>query len=299
MWAVVRCGWVAGAVGLLAASVVAPMRADERSLPIEAAVKAEESRMQLEELKMAFRKLMGDNAELQGEMAGKEQALKVLGESLAVAQGEAAALKRQLQAAQLRVATPDGTPPDLAARRQLADALTALKKSESERQRLADELARLNAVLEQALRGKDGLSAMQRAQALAQAERVKRAIASQQASAECSGTRERSVAVQAANAGAMTNAAPVMPPTAPSAPQPTLENGQVVNLNWSLQMAVINLGEVHGAKLGMPFAVIQGDRIVGRLKVVEVREKISGAVIERMDRDKPIQVGDRVRITKS
>lgn len=97
----------------------------------------------------------------------------------------------------------------------------------------------------------------------------------------------------------MTNAAPVMPPTAPSAPQPTLENGQVVNLNWSLQMAVINLGEVHGAKLGMPFAVIQGDRIVGRLKVVEVREKISGAVIERMDRDKPIQVGDRVRITKS
>ena len=52
-------------------------------------------------------------------------------------------------------------------------------------------------------------------------------------------------------------------------------------------------------RLGMPFAVIQGDRIVGRLKVVEVRKKISGAVIERMDRDKTIQVGDRVRITKS
>ena len=88
-------------------------------------------------------------------------------------------------------------------------------------------------------------------------------------------------------------------PVTGSAPQQTLESGQVVNLNWSLQMAVINLGEVHGVRLGMPFAVIQGDRIVGRLKVVEVRKKISGAVIETMDRSKPIQVGDRVRITKS
>ncbi|MBI5397671.1 MAG: hypothetical protein HZA91_20430 [Verrucomicrobia bacterium] len=275
---------MAGAVSLLAALIVAPMRADERSLPIEAAVQAEESRMQLEELKMAFRKLMGDNAELQGELAEKEQALKALGESLAVAQSEAAVLKRQLQAAQLRAATPDGTPPDLAAQRQLADALTALKKSELERQRLTDELARLNAVLDQALHGKGGMSAIQRAQALAQAERVKRTLAGQQ---------------PAATQTVATNAPPVTPATAPGAPQPTLENGQVVNLNWSLQMAVINLGEVHGVRLGMPFAVIQGDRIVGHLKAVEVRKKISGAVIETMDRSKPIQVGDRVRITKS
>lgn len=292
MWAVVRCGSVAGAVGLLAASLVAPMCADERSLQIDAAVQAEEGRMQLEELKMAFRKLMGDNAELQSELAEKERALKALGESLAVAQSEAAVLKKQLQAAQLKAATPDGMPPDLAAQRQLADALTALKRSETERLRLADELARLNVVLDQALRGKDGISQLQRAQALAQAERVKRALASQ---AEGGGTHERSAAEPAANAVATTNAAPVTP----SAPLPTLENGQVMNLNWSLQMAVINLGEVHGVRLGMPFAVIQGDRIVGRLKVVEVRKKISGAVIERMDRDKPIQVGDRVRITKS
>jgi len=297
MWARVRRGWMAGVVGLLAALPVAPMRADERSLPIEAAVKAEESRMQIEELKMAFRKLMGDNAELQGELAEKEQELKALGESLAVAQSEAAVLKQQLQAAQLKAATPDGVPPDLTAQRQLADVLTALKKSESERQHLTEELARLNAVLDQALHGKAGMSQIQRAQALAQAERVKRTLASQQPMADGSGTRERSAAA-ATGTGAMTNAAPAMPVTG-GAPQQTLESGQVVNLNWSLQMAVINLGEVHGVRLGMPFAVIQGDRIVGRLKVVEVRKKISGAVIERMDRDKTIQVGDRVRITKS
>jgi len=287
MRAVVRCGVVAGAVGLFAA----PMRADERSLQVVAAVKAEESRLQLEELTMAFRKLMGDNAELQGELAEKDQALRALGESLAVAQSEAAVLKQQLQAARLKAATPDGAPPDLAAQRQLADALTALKKSEAERQRLADELARLNVVLEQALRGKDGLSELQRAQALAQTERVKRALASQQAGG--SAQREPSAAVPAAGAGVATTPAGVTPGA------PTLENGQVVNLNRSLQMAVINLGEVHGVRLGMPFAVIQGDRIVGRLKVVDVRKKISGAVIERMDRDKPIRVGDRVRITKS
>jgi cell shape-determining protein MreC len=62
---------------------------------------------------------------------------------------------------------------------------------------------------------------------------------------------------------------------------------------------VINLGETQGVRLGMPFVVIHGDRIVGRVKVVEVRRKISGAVIEQMDRQAPIQVGDRVRVTKS
>jgi len=41
----------------------------------------------------------------------------------------------------------------------------------------------------------------------------------------------------------------------------------------------------------------RGDRVIGYLRVVELRKKISGAVIEEMDRDIGIQVNDRVRWT--
>ena len=52
-------------------------------------------------------------------------------------------------------------------------------------------------------------------------------------------------------------------------------------------------------RLGMPFVVMRGDRVIARLKVVEVRRKISGAVIDSLDRENAIKVGDRVRLTKS
>ena len=284
MWAVVRCGWMAGVV-LLAASVEAESPPDDRSLSLAIAIrKAEESQVQLEELKMAFRKLMTDHAALQSELEEKEQAVKTLSETLAVAQNESALLRQRWQDAQLKLARPAGVGQSntasgvIASEAQLADALAALGKAESDRAKLAEEMARLNAVLDVALRGSGNISPIQRAQALAENERVKGLLAAR--TAEQAGASAR---------------------TATTAPDVklTLDTGQVLNLNWGLQLAVINLGESHGVRLGMPFKVVRGDRIIGHLKVVEVRRKISGAVIEWMDKQLSIQVGDRVRVTKS
>jgi hypothetical protein len=47
----------------------------------------------------------------------------------------------------------------------------------------------------------------------------------------------------------------------------------------------------------MPFQVWRGENLVGHVRVVDVREKISGAVIQDLSstRDK-VKVGDRLRV---
>jgi hypothetical protein len=262
-------------VCLFAAVSAAQDRPDQRSLPVQTIVKTEESALRLQELKVAFRRLISDYAELKSELAEKDQAIKTLSANLATAQAEAAQLRQQAQKPAVTTGALEGDPAKLQA--QLAEAAQALRKSEDDRARLVEQMARLNAVLEQALRGTGGMSMAQRAQALAEAERVKRLLGGQ-----------KPLPTEAAP-GANT-------PAAPQA-MATLENGQVVSLNWELRLAVVNLGEEHGVRLGMPFLVIRGERIIGHLRVVELRKKISGAVIESMVPRESIQVGDRVRWT--
>jgi hypothetical protein len=279
MWAEVQRAAVVWTVCLFAAASVAQERPDKRSLPVQDVVKAEESALKLQEMTVAFRRLISDYAQLKTELAEKDQAIKTLSASLATAQAEAAQLRQQqAQKPAAASAAPAGDPAKL--QQQLAEAAQALRKSEADRGQLVEQMARLNAVLEQALRGTGGMSMAQRAQALAEAERVKRMLGG-----------VKPPATEPAP-GTNTVAAPQAQPGPPS-----LENGQIVNLNWELRLAVINLGEEHGVRLGMPFRVIRGDRVIGYLRVVELRKKISGAVIETMDRDIAIQVNDRVRWT--
>ena len=275
MWAGVQRAAAAWTACLFAAVSVAQDRPDQRSLPVQNVVKAEETALRLQELTVAFRRLVSDYAELKSELAEKDQAIKTLSASLATAQAEAAQLRQQVQKPAVATGVIEGDPTKLQA--QLGEAAQALRKSEDDRARLVEQMARLNTVLEQALHGTGGLTMAQRAQAMAEAERVKRLLGGQKP--------PPTEAAPGANAQAA-------PQTAA-----TLENGQVVSLNWELRLAVVNLGEEHGVRLGMPFVVIRGDRIIGHLRVVELRKRISGAVIESMDRDISIQVGDRVRWT--
>jgi len=58
-----------------------------------------------------------------------------------------------------------------------------------------------------------------------------------------------------------------------------------------------NVGENQGVKIGMPMRVMRGDRKVATLRVVDVRQKICGAVIQEMDSGKEkIKVGDRLQV---
>jgi hypothetical protein len=81
------------------------------------------------------------------------------------------------------------------------------------------------------------------------------------------------------------------------APEPTLMDGSVISVKEEWSFVVGNLGEKQGVKIGMPLRVMRNDRRIASLRVVDVRQKICGAVIQEMDSKKEkIKVGDRLQV---
>lgn len=77
----------------------------------------------------------------------------------------------------------------------------------------------------------------------------------------------------------------------------TLEDGMVVDVKDELSLVVGNIGARQGVKIGMPFQVWRDNRRIGLVRVVDVRDRITGAVIQNLVSEKEtIQVGDRLRV---
>jgi hypothetical protein len=76
----------------------------------------------------------------------------------------------------------------------------------------------------------------------------------------------------------------------------TLMDGSVISVKEEWSLVVGNLGEKQGVKMGMPLRVMRGDKLIATLRVVDVRQKICGAVIQEMGSEKEkIRVGDRLQ----
>jgi hypothetical protein len=81
-----------------------------------------------------------------------------------------------------------------------------------------------------------------------------------------------------------------------TAAEPSLMDGSVISVKEQWSFVVGNIGENHGVKIGMPMRVMRGDRRIGTLRVVDVRQRICGAVIQEMDsEEEKIRVGDRLQ----
>src|SRR5207302_8395398 len=76
--------------------------------------------------------------------------------------------------------------------------------------------------------------------------------------------------------------------------QPSLMDASVVSVKDEWSFVVANIGEQHGVKIGMPLRVMRNDQKVATLRVVDVRQRICGAVIEDSGKEK-IKVGDRLQ----
>jgi hypothetical protein len=84
---------------------------------------------------------------------------------------------------------------------------------------------------------------------------------------------------------------------APDFPEPSLMNGRVISVKDEWSFVVGNLGEKQGVKIGMPMRVMRGDKRIATLRVIDVRQRICGAVIQEMDSRKDrIKVGDRLQV---
>jgi hypothetical protein len=73
----------------------------------------------------------------------------------------------------------------------------------------------------------------------------------------------------------------------------------VLDVNPNLRLVVLNVGLLQGARVGMPLVVWRGDRVVAQLKIVEVRQRICGALIERVEKKVTLRAGDKAGVTKS
>ena len=84
--------------------------------------------------------------------------------------------------------------------------------------------------------------------------------------------------------------------TAKAQPQNgSLLDGSVISVKEEWSFVVGNFGAREGVKIGMPLRVKRGDDVVAKLRVVDVRERICGAVIQESGKEK-IKVGDRLEV---
>ena len=76
----------------------------------------------------------------------------------------------------------------------------------------------------------------------------------------------------------------------------SLSDAQVVAVDREQQSLVLNLGLRQGAKEGMPFRILRGDKVLGSCRLLEVRELVSAGLPEELADGVQIQVGDRVAV---
>jgi len=76
-----------------------------------------------------------------------------------------------------------------------------------------------------------------------------------------------------------------------------LTEGTVVDVKPDLALVVANLGSRQGVKTGMPFQVWRGEKQIASVRVVDVRDAISAAIIQNSASSPlAIQPGDALRI---
>ena len=82
-------------------------------------------------------------------------------------------------------------------------------------------------------------------------------------------------------------------PVASGAVRPLTE-GRVVSVDAESGLVVLNVGRDSGIRIGMPIAVKRNDQPLVTALVVDVREAISGALIESSSGTGEVKVGDRI-----
>lgn len=212
---------------------------------------------------MAIEKLVADNRKL------REQ-LEELRKVAANATSEAEVFKRQVTDLTHRIEALGGsTANPTALEQRVLQAANSLRSAESSQNELSATLARFARVA---------------------AELAKRADSETKIVIETELKKVDDVLANAAAGGAIDASDGNIAPS-------TLSTGKVSAVKPELDCVVVNLGVRQGVKVGMPFRVRRGDRDVALLRIVDVRQTFSGAVIQKLVSDKePVKLGDAITV---
>ncbi|MFO1489690.1 MAG: hypothetical protein U1F77_08665 [Kiritimatiellia bacterium] len=74
----------------------------------------------------------------------------------------------------------------------------------------------------------------------------------------------------------------------------TLFDARVADASKDLRMIILDVGRLQGVRHGTAFSVVRGGIQAARVRVLDVRDAVSGAVIEEVFAGGPPQKGDRL-----
>lgn len=225
-----------------------------------------ESKIESAEARATAGTLLSEKEDVRRQLAVQRESAKTLTESLAASNAEAELFRRKYSDLQLRMEALglDAANKDKGKLEQrLLSAVSDLQLAQKESGQYRDQIVRLTEAILNLLKTTTGGDAKARMEVEAQVRATNELIA---------------------KAGA------------PGEAQPTLMNGSVVSIKDEWSLVVGNLGEQQGVKIGMPLRVVRDGQVLATLRVVDVRQKICGAVIQEMDSGKEkIKVGDRLQ----
>ena len=212
--------------------------------------------------------LLRQNEDLQRQLLIAQESLKALTSSLAESNAEAELFRRkysdlQLQMEALGLASANKDRAKLEQR--LLAAVSDLQLAQKERDEYRDQMLRLDEAMLCYLKTSQSADAKARMDVETQLRSIDKLVTKS------------------------TNA--------PDLPEPSLMDGSVISVKDEWSFVVGNLGEKQGVKIGMPMRVMRGDKRIATLRVIDVRQRICGAVIQEMDSKKDrIKVGDRLQV---
>jgi hypothetical protein len=212
--------------------------------------------------------LLRQNEDLRRQLSIAQQSLKALTSSLAESNAEAELFRRkysdlQLQMEALGLASANKDRAKLEQR--LLAAVSDLQLAQKERDAYRDQMLRLDEAMLCYLKTSQSADAKARMDVETQLRSIDKLVTKS------------------------TNA--------PDSPEPSLMDGSVISVKDEWSFVVGNLGEKQGVKIGMPMRAMRGDKRIATLRIIDVRQRICGAVVQEMDSKKDrIKVGDRLQV---
>jgi hypothetical protein len=229
-----------------------------------------ESKIENAETKVTADALLAQNEDLRKQLSIQQESLKILTASLAESNAEAEVFRRKfadlesrMEALGLASASKDRAKLE----QRLLAAVSDLRLAQKECNELRDQLLGLNEALLRYLKTSQGNDAQARADVETQLRKTNELVGKTKAVA----AKER---------------------------QASLMDASVLSVKDEWSFVVANIGEQHGVKIGMPLRVMRGEQKIATLRVVDVRQRICGAVIEDSGKEK-IKVGDRLQVDAS
>lgn len=233
-----------------------------------------EREIETSEARTALTAVIRDNAKLKKQIQEAQVTIAGLQNNLMISSTEGEVLKRQASELKLRLEALSigGGQTDSSIESRLLKAVATLREAETQRNELIAALDNLVAAVD----------AFRKSTSTGDAESTLAVETAMRAAKKARGITDN-------GSEKPLEKSPVAPASA--------NEGKVMATKEELALIVANIGRNEGVRIGMPFRVVRDDKQIATVRVVDVRDRICGAVVQDLSSENTrIQVGDRLII---